>query len=102
MDQDLPPRLKAFFLRRYCRRRPFKTLQEPTFITHRRRATVFLGSKFRDNLRLCRYLKNRGYTITLRRKPIPTFKVLDSATGETLKFSWSKRSMTGFGNYWWN
>jgi len=102
MKEDLPPRLKAFFLRQYSRQKPYKTLMEPVFVTYKRRATVFLGSRFSDNLRLCRQLKNQGYTITLRKKPIPTFKVEDPATGEMLVFSWRSRCQVWFGPWWWN
>jgi len=102
MDSQIPPKLKAFFVREYSRQAPSKTLAEPVFVTHKRRATVFLGWRSRDNLKRCRHFKNKGYTLTLRRKRIPAFQFRDSLTQEVLTFTWSGRDQTCFGGAWWN
>ena len=102
MDNEIPPKLKAFFLRQYSRQQPSETLGEPDFITHKRNATVFLGWRFRDNLKLCRYLKNKGYTLTLRKKKIPSFQFKDPTTEDVLTFTWQGRRHDCFPSAWWN
>ncbi len=102
MDNEIPPELKAFFLREYSRQQPSETLGEPAFITHKRNATVFLGWRFRDNLRLWRHLKNKGYTVTLRKKKIPTFLFKDVSVDKVLMFTWQGRRHACFLGAWWN
>lgn len=102
MDKSIPPKLKAFFVRNYSRQDADKTLREPVFIAHKRKATVFLGWKFRENLRLCRRLKCCGYVLILRKRRIPSYRLSDDVTGEQITFTWSERQQACFLGEVWN
>jgi hypothetical protein len=72
-----PDRILEFLKKRYSSNGSVFALDQPTFITHKRRATVFLGSDWKAGVKLCRKLKNDGYSVTLRVLPVPHYEAND-------------------------
>lgn len=79
-------RLLAFLKRRYSTPAGLHSLEMPTFITQGRRATIFLGGDWQAGCELSRSLKNKGYTVTLRAMPLPSYEVTDRAGNESFGY----------------
>ena len=79
-------RVLQFLKRRYSTKAAVFALDQPTFITHRRRATVFLGRDWQAGCELCRALINKGYSVTLRVKKLPEYALEPIPGKGTIRF----------------
>lgn len=85
-----PEEIIEYLKRRYSKKGAVFAIDEPTFITHKRRATVFLGRDWEAGVELCRVLKNKGYTVTLRMRKLPEFEFEPIPGKGVVSFDWPK------------
>lgn len=79
-----------YLKRRYSKTDAVFSLDEPTFVTSKRRATVFLGRDWQAGCELCRALKNKGYRVTLRVRKLPEYALEPIPGKGTISFDWLK------------
>ena len=84
------PRVLAYLKRTYSNPNSLHALDQPTFITIGRRATIFLGTDWIAGNELARALLNRGYTVTYRVRKLPEYEIEHIPGKPVLEFTWPK------------
>ena len=82
-----PQKVLQFLKRRYSSRSAVYAADQPTFITYKRRATVFLAGDWEAGCEMARSLKNSGYSVTLRVLPVPPYEATDLPGYEPFNYS---------------
>ena len=85
-----PEEILQYLKRRYSKTDAIFAVDEPTFVTSKRRAAVFLRRDWQAGCELGRLLKNKGHSVTLRVKKLTEY-ALEPIPGEgTIRFEWSE------------